>query len=110
MAVIWVAAVVLQCHLNGKAAQSLESDDFNFSKAISLLAFVNVVLMIPNVIVNGVILYLDKVWDVYDYSDTVDANLKYTSRIVRKVGTFVLCITFFVLLFGRQFRSGCCRN
>ena len=110
MGVVGIAGVVLQCYLNGKAAQSLASDDFNFSKAISLLAFVNVVLMIPNAIINGLILYLDKVWDVYDFSDTVDANLKYTSRIVRKVGTFVLCITFFLLLFGRQFRSGCCKN
>ena len=108
--VVWVAAVVLQCYLNGKGAQSLESDDFNFSKAIALLAFVNVVIMTPNIIVNGLILYIDKISGVYDFSDTVDANLKYTSRIVGKVSTFVLCITFFILLFCRQFRSGCCRN
>ena len=108
--VVCVAAVVLQCYLNGKAAQSLESDDFNFSKTIALLGFVNVAIMIPRIIVSGAILNIDKVFDVYDLSDTADTNLKYTSRIVGKIGTFVLCITFFVLLFGRQFRSGCCRN
>ena len=108
--VVLVAGIVLQSRLNGKAAQTLEPDDFNFSKAIALLAFINAIIMLPYIIVNGFILNVDKAWDTYDFSDTVDSNLKYTSRITGKFASFVLSITFFVLIFGRQFRAGCCKN
>ena len=108
--VVLVSGLVLLCHLSGKSAQTLEPDDFKLSKALVGLALLNVLFMIPYIIVNGAILYVDKTFDTYDFSATVDKNLKYTSRITEKFAYFVLCITFFVLLFGRQFRACCCRN
>ena len=105
-----ISGLVLLCRLNGKSAHSMEPDDFNLSKALVGLAIVNFLIMIPNIIISGVLLKLDKDRDLYDFSATVDANLKYTARITGKFAGFVSCITFFVLLFGRQFRSCCCKN
>ena len=108
--IILILAIALLCHLNGKAAENLEGDEFNLSKAIVGLAFINILIQIPYIAVNCIILYVDKVWDVYDFSDTIDTNLRYTAMITNKAKDFNMCITFWVLIFTRQFRSAFCKN
>ena len=107
---ILISAIILLVRLHGKSAQSLEPDEFNLSKAIVALAFVNLFFQVPFLVVNCVIMYINKVWDVYDFSATIDMNLKYTAIITDKAKDFNFCLTFWILIFARQFRSTLCKN
>ena len=108
--IILVSSVVLLNRLNSKAAEDLSGDDYGFTKAIVGLAFVNLLLQVPYLVVNCLIKYIDRAWDVYDLSETIDTNLTYASRITSKTKDFEMCITFWILIFARQFRAAFCKN
>ena len=107
---VLISSVTLLGRLNSKAADSLDGSDYNLSKAIVGLAFINLLLQVPYLVVDLVLLYIDRAWDAYDLSDTIDTNIRYTSVITSKAKDFQMCITFWILIFSRHFRSAFCKN
>ncbi len=107
---ILIAAIVLRTQLGGKGGETQDDDDYSLSKALVILAFVNILFMIPYLVVNCILLYIDRVWDTYDFSETMQENLSYAAIIFRQTKAFGFCLTFFVLLHARPFRACCCRN
>ena len=67
-------------------------------------------LQVPYLVVNCIYLYINKVWAPYDFSAEVHTNLQYAGIITSKAKDFEFCLTFFLLLFARQFRSAFCRD
>ena len=108
--IILVSSVTLLNRLHSKAAEDLEGDDYGFTKAIVALAFVNLLFQAPYLVIDLIIGYVDKAWKVYGLSDAINTNLKYASIITPKAKDFSMCITFWVLIFARQFRSAFCKN
>ena len=104
---VFVSAHVM-FSLHGKATANLNEEDVNFCNCITVLAFVNVAIMVPYLAVNVILLYIDKVFNVYNFSDKMFENLSHASRITEKFKNFNLCITFFILLFSSKFRSALC--
>ncbi len=109
---LFIGSSILLLRLRTKAAESLDGDDFNFTKAIVALAFINILMQIPYVLVNCVFLYVRRVWrpQAYeDFSDTVKENLAYAGAITNKAKDLSMCLTFFMLLFARMFRAAFCK-
>ena len=107
--IILVSSVTLLNRLHSKAAD-LEGDDYGFTKAIVALAFVNLLFQAPYLVIDLIIGYVDKAWKVYGLSDAINTNLKYASIITPKAKDFSMCITFWVLIFARQFRAAFCKD
>ncbi len=58
--------------------------------------------------------YIDSKWDPFDFAlepdnETSD-NLSMTARVTKPFKFFMFAITFFILLFVRQFRQKMCRD
>ena len=105
-----ISSIVLLSRLNGKAAENLDADDYSLSKVVVGIAFVNLLLHVPYLVVNCIIKYIDRAFDTYDLSETIDTNLTYAATITSKARDFEMCIAFWVLIFARPFRAAFCKN
>lgn len=106
-----VGTIVLYIRLQTKSVKvNLDDDDLDLSRATAGVGLANIIFITPYLIVACVILWLEKNWDVFDYSETVGQNLKHAKVICRQFKHLSYCLLFFFLLFGRQFRHFCCKN
>lgn len=88
-----------------KTAKRMADNDHNLTNVIIGYVIVQLVIRIPFILINCVLLYLDKWHDLYDFPENHWSNIKYSGIVLGQVKEVGHAVNFFVLCFIVEFRN-----